>query len=128
MTNQSNLVQGHLSDSEHNEANFGTYIGNSPVAIYVFSPDGFFLDVNLSAFTMLGFSKKELLALHISQIVSKEDFVKGLEAFDVLQTKGHYTNEFVFLRKDGSKFKGLVSGVKIFETQYLGFVRIIDEL
>lgn len=118
--------QEQLNDIQQSEANFGSYIENSPVAIYVFSPDGFFMDVNNSACKMLGYSKIELLALHISQIVSKADFTKGLEAFDVLQLKGHYTNEFKFLRKDGTELLCLVSGVKIFETQFLGFVREVN--
>lgn len=117
-----------MSTSNTTEKNFGSYIENSPVAIFVFGPDGFFMDVNNSACEMYGYPKNELLNKHISEIVVKEDFTKGLEAFDTLQIKGHYTNEFVFQRKDGSRFKGLVSGVKIFVTQYLGFIRVVEEL
>lgn len=47
------------------EARVRAYFENSPIAIFILSPDGRYLDCNLKALQMLGYSRAEVQTMHV---------------------------------------------------------------
>lgn len=108
------------------EAKFRSYIESAPDGIFITYPDGFYADVNSASCRQLGYSRDEFLKMHASQIVLRDDLERARNSFEIIKQTGSYSDEYQFVRKDGSTFYGLLSAVKISETQYLGFVKDID--
>ena len=106
---------------------FRSYVESAPDGVFVINAAGFYVDVNLAACELLGYSREEILTMHASQMVIQKSSDRFKEALSALQSIGKYSRELAFLRKDGSTFPGQLSAVKIDENQFLGFVKDITE-
>jgi len=71
-------------------------------AIFILDLQGNFIDVNRTAYTRLGYTKAELLALHISRLDPPEFGARVPERLALLRDRGAAIFESVHLRKDGS--------------------------
>ncbi len=109
------------------EEKFRSYIENAPEGVFIVNADGSYTDANPAGCNLLGYSKKEMLKLHIWETVVLNDKEKRSESINILQISGRYSNEFTYKRKDNSTFYGLLSAVKISEDKFLGFVKDISE-
>ena len=72
------------SDLAISEQKFRMYVELSPVAFFVADSNGKYEYVNQAASNMLGYSKKELLNMNITQLLFKEDI--QFEFFKVWRT------------------------------------------
>ena len=113
---------------KESESKFRGYIENAPDGIFIADCDGYLLDVNTAACDQLGYSRDELLKMHSSQLAPQDQFIKGKESYDVLKSEEKISDEFKFLRKEGSIFYGLLSAVKLSENQFLCFFKNIDDI
>ena len=92
-------------------------------ALYKLSPIGIalndyetgeFIDVNEKLFEASGYSKKEFLALRYSDVTPKEYQHLDLIAVEQMQQRNGYDKyQKEYIRKDGSKYPVLLSGVVI---------------
>lgn len=71
-------------------------------AIFILDLDGRFVDVNRTAYTRLGYTKDELLSLHISQLDPPEFAELIPVRLKKVREKGEGVFESAHLRKDGS--------------------------
>jgi two-component system, cell cycle sensor histidine kinase and response regulator CckA len=84
------------------EENFRSLFDSATDAIFILDLDGNFIDVNKSAYQRLGYTKEEMLALHISQLEPPEYGAKTPERIEQHKKHGHVVFESVHLRKNGT--------------------------
>jgi PAS domain S-box-containing protein len=98
-----------LDASRRGEQRFRTLFENAAEGIYIAGPDGRFLAVNTRGLELCGYSREELLGLHISDLVTPQD--RSRLAAVTAQIKGGQPSlaEWLFVRKDASAFPGGVS-------------------
>jgi len=113
--------------AQESELKFRSYIENAPDGVFVMNPNGYYLDVNPAACALLGYSNEELLSIHASQILDGEYLEELKSSVVIIQKERKYSSEMKFVRKDGSRFFGLLSAVKINENKIIGFVKDITE-
>lgn len=110
------------------EAKFRSYVENAPDGIFIINKIGDYIDVNRAGCELLGYSKAEILSMNASQIVPETELHKAYETFKILENIGYFTQEFMFKRKDGYLFPGLLSAVRIDDNHHIGFVKDITEI
>jgi len=71
-------------------------------AIFILDLDGRFIDVNRTAHVRLGYTKDELLSMHISQLDPPEYAARIPERLQKVREQGEAVFESAHLRKDGS--------------------------
>jgi two-component system cell cycle sensor histidine kinase/response regulator CckA len=71
-------------------------------AIFILDRDGNFLDVNSAAYTRLGYTKEEMLSMHVSQVDTPEHAVRVGDRMAEIQKQGQVVFEAVHKKKDGS--------------------------
>jgi len=77
---------------------------------------GVLLYTNRSFAGMHGYEPEEITGRHLSMLHTKEQMVKVIETIDALKRSGGFTAEEVWrVRKDGSVFPSLMSGVTIYD-------------
>lgn len=99
-------------------------------AIFILDMDGSFIDVNSVAYSRLGYSKEEMLAMHVSQLDPPEFAAKVPERLAQLRDRGFAVFETAHVKKDGTVMPVEVNarlyayeGKKVF----LSFIRDITE-
>jgi PAS domain S-box-containing protein len=97
-----NLMRVNESKLKQSEAKFRYLYESTTDGIFILDLDGNFIDVNTTAHTRLGFTKDEMLALHISQLDPPEFAAKVPERLALIQEKGSAVFESAHLRKDGT--------------------------
>ena len=107
------------------EKKFRSYIENALDGVFVIDSSGFYRDVNAAACSLLGYTRVELLSMKASQIIAKEHLERFQSPFDSIKGDGRHSDEFNFVRKDGSIFTGLSGITKVDENQFLGFIKDI---
>ncbi len=85
------------------EARYRTYIDEAPSGIFIVDGDGRYLDVNPEACRITGYSRDELLAMHVHELLPPEAVAEGLAHFARVKAHGTATGELPFRRKDGVK-------------------------
>lgn len=96
---------------------FKIYIDNSPSAMFVVNENGFYVDVNNAASEMTGYSKNELLSMHVSELFPPDEHY--MEAFNKLITTGNWSGELPLIRKSGVRSYSQVNSIKLPENHYL---------
>lgn len=82
-------------------------------AIVMTTLDGKFVDVNHRAEKLLGYTREELLSLHVSAIHPPSEHAKLQAVFAEIRNKGASVHEHLVLRKDGSVFTAEVAGAAV---------------
>lgn len=88
-----------LSESENK---YKTLFETANDAIFILDIKGNFLDVNSTGHERLGYTKEEMLAMHITQLYPPEFAVIVPERLEQIQEHGMAVFESAHLRKDGS--------------------------
>jgi len=84
------------------EEKFRTLFDSATDAIFILDLSGYFIDANRSAYERLGYTKEEMLALHVSQLEPPEFGAKTPERIEKHLKYGHVVFESVHLKKDGT--------------------------
>ena len=84
------------------EEKFRTLFESATDALFILDPEGYFIDVNRTAYERLGYTKEELLSRHISQLDPPEFAAKVSERIKHLMKHGHAVFESAHLKKDGT--------------------------
>lgn len=110
------------------EERFRTYINSSPTAIFISDADGHYQFVNDAACQLLGYTEKELLTKHISELSHPDSPPDDLKSFTTLQETGRVTQTITLQQKNGTAVFVLLDGVKLDENRYMGFCTDITNL
>src|SRR5659263_37090 len=92
-----NLVK--LTESE---SRYRTLVEHAADGIFIIDSRGKYVDVNQSGLNMLGYSRNEMLEMHVTDIVSRNDMEQTPIKLDLLLAGETLTTERELVRKDGS--------------------------
>ncbi len=106
---------------------FKTFFDNAPDGVFICDENGRYELVNDAACKITGYSKEELENMTIADITPEDAKEKMFARFLKLKNKGEVVAEIPFIRKNGEIRYWVVKGVKISETQFMGFTRDITE-
>ena len=84
------------------EEKFRTLYENATDGIFILDLQGNFIDVNRTAYERLGYTKEEMLSLHISRLNAPEFNVRLKERMARIEEEGQAVFESAHRRKDGS--------------------------
>jgi PAS domain S-box-containing protein len=104
------------------ESLFRSYVDNSPIGVFVSDEQGRCLQVNPAASAITGYSREELLAASLPDLLppgAREELARLLHS--VTRT-GRVSSEFASRRKDGSPCIWSLEGVQLSPRRYMGLV------
>ena len=113
-----------------NEVKYRNLFESSRDGIFILDLDGKFIDMNSTAYTRLGYTKEEMLTLHISTLDYPEFAPRVPERMKQIRERGFAVFESAHLRKDGTAMPVEVNSRLIeYEgrTVYLSVIRDITE-
>ena len=84
------------------EAKYRNLFESSTDGIFILDLDGNFIDMNSTAYTRLGYTKEEMLALHISKLDHLDFALRAPERMKQVRELGIAVFESAHLRKDGT--------------------------
>ncbi len=109
------------------EAKFRSFIESAPLGVFVADNSGRYVDVNVAATEMLGYTEPELLHLSIPDILAPQSLEAGLQHFQRTVQEGFANGEFQFRRKDGTQFWATVISVRLREGLFMAYCQDITE-
>ncbi len=112
---------------KENEEKHTSYIENAPYGVFVTDENGQYVEANISASSITGYSREELLKMSLQDITAEEFMESALQHFEKLESLGHMNGEFKYIHKNGSLRWWSVNSVKLSENRYLGFCNDITE-
>jgi len=112
---------------QESEEKFRNYIMNAPNGIFVTNRNGDYVEVNVAAETITGYSREELLQMNLTDLIAPEDQEKGLQHFNTVIQTGKAFSEINFLTKDKTPKIWEVSAVALSPDNILGFARDITD-
>jgi PAS domain S-box-containing protein len=87
---------------QQSEEKFRTLFESASDALFIVDREGHILDVNAVAYERLGYTREELLSLHLSQLDSPSFAAMVPERMERLKQYGRLAFESAHVRKDGS--------------------------
>ncbi|MDQ1267229.1 MAG: two-component system, sensor histidine kinase and response regulator, partial [Bacteroidota bacterium] len=111
---------------KQSEQKLSAYINSSPLGIFIVNDIGIFEEVNPAGARMLGYSEKELVKYNITHVIDISSQEKAKEHFRTVQIEGSSESEHLLKRKNGTKFWGYVSVVKLYDNRQIAFVQDIN--
>ena len=112
---------------KQSESKFRSYIDNAPDGIFVTDENGFYIDVNNAATRLTGYTRDELLTMHISDLAPDELKDRAIEGYKTLIASGKLSVEVPFMRKNGSIGQWTINCTSLGGNRYLCFVNDITE-
>ncbi|WP_338357970.1 PAS domain S-box protein [Yeosuana marina] len=110
-----------LQDSEIKHR---TYIEHAPFGIFIANDKGEYIDANLGAAELLGYTRDELLKLSIPDVLANE---KNIDSFKKLKNEGKLSNEIKLKKKDGTIIIARIDAVPLTDNQFIAFHTDITE-
>jgi PAS domain S-box-containing protein len=107
-------AEGALKESEEK---FRTFVDTASDLMGITDKDGNFTDVNESMTGVLGYSKDEMIGMHITQILTKKSLEKDFKPnWEKFVTEGKISIETTFATKEGKEIYGELKAVAIFDS------------
>jgi PAS domain S-box-containing protein len=107
------------------ESRYRTLFENAPDGIVIADPQSYYLDANVSACRMLGYTREELIGLHATDIVAPPEIEYIEPALSAIKTRPDYHREWQLRRKDNSVFAAEVIATMMPDGNLLGMLRDI---
>jgi PAS domain S-box-containing protein len=104
-----------------------SYIDTAPYGVFIADETGRYLEVNPAACRISGFTEKELLGMHIADLLSPESVQAGVRHFTEVAETGNARGDLAFRHKDGSVRIWSVDAVRLSPTRFLGFVQDVSD-
>jgi len=108
------------------EARYRLLVEQAPDGIFLTDGEGRCLDVNEAGARMLGYSRDEILACCIADLVAPEEVARIPEEIAHITHGAVVTSRWRLLRKDGATFPGEVVGRRLPDGRLQGIVRDIS--
>ncbi|MBU8932990.1 MAG: PAS domain S-box protein [candidate division Zixibacteria bacterium] len=112
---------------QESETKFRTYVSHAPDAIFIANALGSFVDVNLAASKITGYSRSELLSMSVLDLADPKARPEELESFKRLMEIGRENSETKLKRKDGSIIWVSLDAVSLSEDRLMAFISDITE-
>lgn len=109
------------------EERFRGYISHAPEAIFVADADARFVEANLVACSMTGYSTAELMSMSIADLIAVEDAGEIRIGFDELKRTGQLVAEIRLKCKSGKIIWASLKAVPVSSERYLVFCSDITE-
>ena len=107
------------------EERYRSYVDNAPDGVFIADERGKYIEVNIAACRMTGYSREELLKMSIRDILPEDSFDDGLSHFNRLIETGSSKSDLLFRQKDGTIRWWTIDAVKLSDTRFLGFTKDI---
>jgi PAS domain S-box-containing protein len=111
-----------LSQSEQNYRNL---LEHASDAIFIFNDQARYILVNEVACALMGYTKEELLSMHVSELVAPEDLQRMPLRMQELRNGDVLLIERTFMRKDGKRIQCEVSAKMLPDGRFQSLVRDI---
>jgi PAS domain S-box-containing protein len=108
---------------ERTEGRYRTLVETASEGIFITDPEGRYIDVNPSGCEMLGYTREEILSLHISDLIPAEDLREKPVPLNELHRGEAMLSERRLIRKDGTLMDAEISGRALPDGNLLGVVR-----
>jgi len=103
---------------KESEEKFRTFMETASDLMNIADKDGKFTYVNDSMARTLGYSKEELIGMHITQILTKESLEKDFKPnWDKFTTNGEISLETTFLTKEGKEICCEIKAVAVYDSE-----------
>jgi len=109
------------------EEKYRTLVEQAVDAIALYDAFGKILDVNTGSVKLLGYSKKELTQMFLSDVLTKEEIKENPVRYDVLQKGESTVKQRMMRRKDGSEVKTEVRSQQLPDGRFLSVIRDLTE-
>ncbi|HEY9872530.1 MAG TPA: PAS domain S-box protein, partial [Candidatus Obscuribacterales bacterium] len=109
------------------EERYRTLVEQASDGIFISDLQGNYIDVNTSGCKMLGYSRQEILRLHISDVVATEEIPVVPKALDEIQAGNIQVREWQMKRQDGTLLPVEVSAKILSDGRIQGIARDITE-
>jgi PAS domain S-box-containing protein len=107
------------------EKQFRMLFESASNGIFIADEQGRYVDANACGLEMLGLTRPELLGQSIGAIVAEHERHRLPAALDQVRRGHPYTEEWQFVRKDGSLFSGEMNGHLLPDGRMVGILRDI---
>ena len=84
------------------EEKFRTLFESATDAILIMDLEGNFIDINTTAHERLGYTKEEMMSLHLTELISPEFAARANERIENLTKHGHAKFESAYIKEDGT--------------------------
>jgi PAS domain S-box-containing protein len=115
-------LEQRMSDIRRLEEKYRDLIENSPEMIHQLNKIGQFVHVNRTELEKLGYTREEMMAMHLWDIVPKGRKPEILAHLDQLMSVGRGTIETVFLTRDGKPIDVEIHATALFDPEGGGLV------
>ncbi|MBP1908650.1 PAS domain-containing sensor histidine kinase [Methanolobus bombayensis] len=112
---------------KESEEKYRTYINSSPHPTFVLDDDGNYIDVNPAACKVTGYSKKELLKMHLYDTFPQNEIPHRKSNFEEMKHTGRFSGEFAFMNKNGIQFYLAIEALKISDNRFLSICTDVTE-
>ncbi|WP_462272655.1 PAS domain-containing sensor histidine kinase [Methanohalophilus sp.] len=109
------------------ESKFKNYVNNAPDGIFVTDENGFYVEVNQAACQMSGYSKDEMIGMHILDNLPFESHSYVINEFNKVKKSGIVDIEVPYLTKSGDKRWSRVSSTKLAENRVIAFIKDVTD-
>lgn len=109
------------------EDRYRTLFEWAPDGILIADPQGTYLDANESICRMLGYAQREIIGLHVRDIVAPTEIQHIASTLAAIKTTRNHQREWQFRRKDDSVFPGEVMVTLMPDGNLLAMVRDVTE-
>ncbi len=116
---------------KENEEKFRTFMETARDLMSITDKDGNFTDINKAMTRILGYSREEMIGMHITQILTKESLENDFKPnWEKLITNGEIGIETMFATKSGSNIYGELKAVAIYDgdNKYVGGRVVIHDI
>jgi PAS domain S-box-containing protein len=107
------------------EARFRTLVEQASDGIFITDPQGNYIEVNSSGCQILGYSREEILSMHLRDLISREDLAANPLKWAELQTGQTLLLERRLKRQDGTLIPVEISAKMLPDGHLQGIVRDI---
>ena len=115
-------VQERTQELAESESLFRSYVDNAPIGVFVSDDQGRCLQVNPAASAITGFSREELMAGSLPDLLPPESRDELARLLQSVARMGRVSAEFPSRRKDGSPCIWSLEGVQLSPRRYMGLV------
>ena len=122
-----NLNKQNETALKNSEEQYRAYTENSPVAFFVVSSEGKYIQVNDAATKLLLYSKNQLLKMSIVDILFEKDMSLGLKQFATLKETGESRFEIALKRKDGEPVYVILNAISLPGGNMMAFCENVTE-
>lgn len=109
------------------EEKFQSYFDNAPFGIFVTDNKGNYIEANISASRITGYTTEELLMQTIGDLLTDESKVAGYAHFEKVTKLGNATGVFQFEKKSGETYFASLDAVRISDNRFIGFMNDVTE-